>query len=77
MDEQQRQRQQQEYGIRQREFWRAVLKLRNHALEFYKADFWDDLIKGCSIEGSLWEAINIVGNHLDSAIADGLLEDGD
>ena len=77
MDEQQRQRQQQEHQTLQREFWRAVLKMRNHTLVFYKADYWDDLIKGCSIEGSLWEAINIVGDHLNNAIAEGLLDDRD
>ena len=42
-----------------------------------KADYWDDLINGRCVEGSLWEAINIVGDHLDNAIADGLLDESD
>lgn len=61
----------------QREFWRAVLTMRNHLIVFNIGHYWDDLIKGRGVEGSLWEAINIVGNHLESAIADGLLDDGD
>ena len=54
-----------------------MLAIRNHTIVSCKADYWDDLITGRSVQGSLWEAINIVGNHLDGAIADGLLEDGD
>ena len=75
MDEQQKQ--QQEYLRLQREFWRAVLKLRNHTLVFHEADYWDEVIKGCPIEGSLWEAINIVGDHITNVIAEGVLHDGD
>ena len=72
MDEERR-RQKQE----QCEFWRAVLAMRNHTIVFCKADYWDDLIKGRSVQGSLWEAINIVGDHLNNAIAEGLLDDRD
>lgn len=59
------------------EFWRAVLTMRNHTILFHKADYWDDLIAGRSVQGSLWEAINIVGNQLDNAIGEGLLDDRD
>ncbi len=77
MDEQQRQRQQQEHQKLQREFWRAVLAMRNHTIVSCKADYLDDLITGRSVQGSLWEAINIVGDHLNNAIAEGLLDDRD
>jgi len=76
MDEKKR-RLQLEHQRHQREFWRAVLTMRNHTVLFRKAGYWDDLINGRCVEGSLWEAINIVGNHLDKAIADGLLNDSD
>ncbi len=44
---------------------------------FHKGKYWDDLIAGRSVQGSLWEAINIVGNQLDNAISEGLLDDSD
>ncbi|MEJ7592476.1 MAG: hypothetical protein WKF77_13070 [Planctomycetaceae bacterium] len=42
-----------------------------------KADYWDDMAKGRSVQGSLWEAINIVGNYLDHVIEDGWMDDKD
>ena len=77
MDEERRRRQQQEHQKLQREFWRAVLAMRNHTIVSCKADYWDDLITGRLAEGSLWEAIIIVGDHLNVAIAEGLLNDRD
>ena len=59
------------------EFWRAVLTMRNHTILCHKADYWDDVITGRSVQGSLWEAINIVGDHLNAAIGEGLLDDRD
>ena len=77
MDEERRRRQKLEQRKLLREFWRAVLAMRNHTIVSCKADYWNDLITGRSVQGSLWEAINIVGDHLNNAIAEGLLNDGD
>ena len=77
MDEERRRQQDQEQRKLPREFWRAVLAMRNHTIVSCKADYLDDLITGRSVQGSLWEAINIVGDHLNNAIAEGLLDDRD
>jgi len=59
----------------QARFWRAVLAMWNHTMVNCKADYWDDMAKGRSVQGSLWEAINIVGNYLDHVIEDGWMDD--
>jgi len=42
-----------------------------------KSDYWDDIMKGPWIEGSLWEAINVVGDYLDWVIENGWMDDSD
>lgn len=56
-------------------FWQAVLAMRNHVMISCKADYWDDLINHRRVEGSLWQAINIVGDYLDVLMQDGWLDD--
>ena len=54
-------------SAREQEFWRAVIVMRNHVIvncrpDYVDAqgDFW--------VDGTLWWAINIVGDQLDNAI---------
>ena len=56
------------------EFWRAVNDMRNHVIVHCRADYLDDQTSGFWRLGTLWGAINIVGDQLDNAIAEGWLD---
>ena len=56
------------------EFWRAVNDMRNHVIVHCSADYLDDQTSGFWRVGTLWGAINIVGDQLDNAIAEGWLD---
>jgi len=58
-------------------FWKAVLALRNHTVVHCESDYLDELTTGRWVPGSLWEAINIVGDYLDRVIEDGWMDDKD
>ena len=58
-------------------FWKAVLAMRNHTVLNCKSDYWDELMTGRFVQGSLWEAINIVGDYLNGVIEDGWMDDKD
>ena len=56
------------------EFWRAVNEMRNHVIVHGRAEYLDDQMNGPWRDGTLWWAINIVGDQLDNAIAEGWLD---
>ena len=59
-------------------FWQAVNAMRNHTMTHCEADYRDDIMKiGPWKEGSLWEAINVVGDYLDWVIENGWIDNMD
>ena len=56
------------------EFWRAVNDMRNHVIVHCRADYLDDQTSGFWRFGTLWGAINIVGDQLDNASVEGWLD---
>jgi hypothetical protein len=56
------------------EFWHAVLVMRNHVILNCRADYLEDRTSGFWRVGTLWGAINIVGDQLNDAIFEGWLD---